>query len=289
MIKITNAAKQYRSTAALDSFSISLDKPGIYCLLGRNGAGKTTLLKSVAGHINLTSGQIEVDGKKVSTFNMPDSLSFVESQTAMFNLKIKDMIKYAAALGDNFDTEFANQMVSKFKLNPDKRYRQLSFGMRTMVSTLLSLANNSKVVMLDEPVLGFDAVMRDKFYTLLQESLAASPRVIIVSTHLIDEIARVVEKVIIIDNGRLMDYFSIEELDEKAYSVTGATAAVEKAVRGLNVVGSKKIGGMSSAFVFDKRKDFPADCQVMPLGLQDYFLSLVSGNELDEYESGGNK
>ena len=282
MIKFENVSKSYGDTHALDAVGFELAEPGIYCLLGRNGAGKTTLLKCLAGHINATAGEITVNGARVNTLNMPPQISFIEAQGKLFNFKIKDLIKYSAHLSDNFDREFAKSIVEKFKLDVNKRYRQLSFGMKTMVSTLLSLASSADIIILDEPVLGLDAIVRDRFYTLLQESLASRPRIIIVSTHLIDEMARVTERVLVIDKGKLLDYFNIAELDEKGYTITGMTDAVTAATAGLRVIGTKTMGGLTTASIFDRRIAVPKGCTMQAIGLQDYFIALVGGDENEQ-------
>src|SRR5699024_5106091 len=112
---------------------------------------------------------------------------------SQFNMSIADLLDTTKHLQDNFDIEFAYKMLQKFKLDKKKKFKQLSFGMQTMVATIAGLASNSKVVMLDEPVLGFDAIMRNQFNKLLLESFERHPRIIIVSTHLIDEIAKVAQ------------------------------------------------------------------------------------------------
>ena len=279
MIKITNATKRYGDMCAIDAINLEIKDNGIYCLLGRNGAGKTTLLKSIAGHHDLSGGEIVVNGKRVSILNMPSNLAFMEAQTNMFNLKIKDLIKYSAKLSDNFNLDFAHEIAKKFRLDLNKIYKQLSFGMKTMVSTLISLAGNNDIMILDEPVLGLDAIMRDQFYTLLQDSIEKHPRIIIVSTHLIDEIAKVAQKIIIIDGGKILDCFDVTDIDEKGYAITGMAAEVEKAIKGLRVISKKEMGGLTSASIFDKRIAPPNGCTISAMGLQDYFIALVGGEK----------
>lgn len=89
-----------------------------------------------------------IDNQKVSTFNMPVCVNFIESRSSQFNLKVGALIKLAKSLQDDFDLEFAKSMIKKFRLDESKKYKQLSFGMQTMLTTLLSLASNSKVVIL---------------------------------------------------------------------------------------------------------------------------------------------
>lgn len=284
MINFQKVTKAYRRTTALDDIDLQIIENKIYCLLGRNGAGKTTLLKLIAGHINATGGNVLVGNKKVSTINMPGCVNFIESRATQFNITVSEIIKLAGTLQDDFDTEFAMKMVKKFRLDKNKKYKQLSFGMQTMLTTLLSLSSNTDIVLLDEPVLGFDAIMRERFYDLLQTSFEHHPRIIIVSTHLIDEIARVAEDIIILDEGNILLTSSINDIDEKAYSLTGQTNVIKTAVKGLNVISENTLGGFTTAYIFGEKADFPETVKVSPMRLQEFFINIVGG-ENDEYES----
>lgn len=282
MIKFSNVTKEYRNTIALDDVSIEFSENRIYCLLGRNGAGKTTFMKLIAGHISANSGSITVDGETVSTFNMPASVNFIESRASQFNLRIGKLLELAESLNENFNMEFAKDMIKKFKLDKSKKYKQLSFGMQTMFATIVSLASKSNIILLDEPVLGFDAIMRERFYELLQTSFEYSPRIIIVSTHLIDEISRVAEDIIIIEEGNILINSSINDIDEKAYSLTGPTAEIRSAVKGLNVIGEKTLGGYTTAYIFGGRITPGSNIKLQSLGLQEFFINIVGGDKDEE-------
>ncbi len=274
MIQLTDVSKYYGQTRALDGLSLSLQQPDIYCLLGRNGAGKTTLLKLIAGHIDASAGDIRVNGQNVNMLHMPDDVHFIESNASQFNMKLRALFHAAAQLGDS-DYKFALALAAKFKLDLNKRYRQLSFGMKVMVNTILGMASTKEVLILDEPVLGFDAVMRKNFYNLLLECCQTRPKTVIISTHLIDEMTTVAGQLVIIDAGRLLLHSRMDEIEEKAYSVTGMGEQVEAAVAGLNVIGETRAGGFVSKFVFDRRIEGSAQVSVANLGLQDFFVSLV--------------
>jgi ABC-2 type transport system ATP-binding protein len=216
MIEFKEVTKLYGSTIAIDRISLKLPETGIYCLLGRNGAGKTTFMKLLAGYIAATEGEVTVDGKAVSTGRMPENVNFITSGGDLFNIKVSSLINMAAALQDDFDRVFALKMMARFELAPNKKYRSLSFGMKTMLTTIITLANTTGAVLLDEPTLGFDPIMRDQFNTLLMESFSLHPRLIIVSTHLIDEIAKVSERLIIIDHGRILLQSGINDMNGAA-------------------------------------------------------------------------
>lgn len=279
MIKFSNVTKTYKSTTAIKNISFDICENKIYCLLGRNGAGKTTFLKLIAGHLNASEGEIMIDNQKVSTSNMPACVNFIESKSSQFNLRVDALINLANSLQDDFDLEFAKSMIKKFELDESKKYKQLSYGMQTMLTTLLSLASNSKVIILDEPILGFDAIMRERFYELIQTSFEYYPRIIIVSTHLIDEISRVAEDIIIMEQGSILLHSSINDIDTKAYALTGQTNEVKNATKGLNVIGEKTVGGFTTAYIFGDRILLKDSIKLKSLGLQEFFINIVEGDK----------
>ncbi|MDR0416964.1 MAG: ABC transporter ATP-binding protein [Propionibacteriaceae bacterium] len=278
MIELTEVVKRYGSVAAIDDFNLRLPDQGIYCLLGRNGAGKTTLMKLLAGHIGATAGRVVVDGRAVSPARMPEAVRFIESGSVQFNMSAGALIRAAAALQEDFDEAFAEDMARRFDLRLDKRFKQLSFGMKTMLTAIMTLADNSKVALLDEPTLGFDAITRAQFSELLLESYAAHPRLLIVSTHLIDEIAKVAERFLIIDQGRLLLEAGVDDIDERAYILSGPAAAVRPLLADLNCIGQVTAGSVMAAHIFDRRVTPPPGVAVDRLGLQEFFIDLVGGN-----------
>ncbi len=277
MIDFVDVTKRYGSTTAINGMTLTISEDGIYCLLGKNGAGKTTFMKLLAGHIKATEGRIAVDGRKVLPSHMPESVNFIEGNSEQFNMRVADLIDTAASLQEGFDREFALKMVNRFDLRRDKKYKSLSFGMKTMLTTILALANTSKIILLDEPVLGFDAIMRAQFNTLLLESYQEHPRIIIVSTHLIDEIAKVTERLIIINNGEILLHTDIGDIDEKAYTLTGPAESVVPLLKSLNCIGKTSVGSMLAAHIYDNRIEPPEGVRLDRLTLQDFFINIVGG------------
>lgn len=212
MIELKQVTKQYGRATVLKNITLSIDEPGIYCLLGRNGAGKTTFLKSIAGYQNITSGIIQVDGKVITTSTLDTGVSYIENFAKHYNLPIKKLLYIASKVNPNYDYDFALEMMERFELDGKKKFNQLSLGMKTMVSTIICLASNKNVVLLDEPVLGFDAIMRVEFYDMLTESFRKYPRIIIVSTHIIEEIAKTIQKLIIIDKGNIRFFDTLQSI-----------------------------------------------------------------------------
>lgn len=285
MIELTAVTKRFgppwRAQAAIDGLSLTIPGPGIHCLLGRNGAGKTTLLKLIAGNLPATDGQVRVDGRAVTGSRVPTNVGFVEPYARLYNMRTGQMIAAAARVQDGFDPGFAHVMADRFELDPGKRYAELSFGMKTMLAGILALAGGSSIVLMDEPMLGLDPIARARFNELLLESFQDRPRTIVVSTHLIDDIARVAQQLILIDRGRLVVQRSLDDIDERAYTLTGPAEQVTPLVAGLNVIATRQAGATLAADVYDDRIEPPAGVRIERLGLQDFFIDLVGGENHD--------
>ena len=286
MITVNHVTKRYGRATALDDLSLAVDEPGIYCLLGRNGAGKTTLLKTIAGHVAPTSGTVAVDGRAVGPLSMPTGVHFVATDATQFNMPLTRLFTAAAAINPQFDADFATEMARRFQLDVRKRYHSLSFGMKAMANTLIALCSGKHTLLLDEPVLGFDPLMRTTFYDLLDQSVAERAHTVIVSTHIIDEIAKVAGRLIVIDEGRLKLFTDMADIDERAYTVTGPAAQVAAATAGLNVIAEKRAGGFVSRSVFDRRIESSDGAAVASMGLQDFFIALVGDTDSAAFDAG---
>lgn len=279
MIELKKVMKKYKEAIILRDFTCTIQADGIYCLLGRNGAGKTTLLKSIAGYQNISSGSIYVNGGFISTATMDTSVSYIDNFAKHFNIPVKKLIKIAGKLNPSFDNQFAIEMMERFELDGSKKFNKLSLGMKTMVSTIICLSSNKPVILLDEPVLGFDAIMRAEFYSLLTESFSRKPRIIIVSTHIIDEIAKVMQKLIIIDRGALCFFDTLQVIKDKAYSVSGPKQEVEEATKDLNIIGNEQVGGFLTRHIFDVPINSES-LNIEEMSLQDFFIYMVGRKEV---------
>lgn len=275
MIELKQVTKQYGQATVLKNITLSIDEPGIYCLLGRNGAGKTTLLKSIAGYQNVSSGTIQVDGKTITTSTLDTGVSYIENFAKHFNLPVQKLLRIASEVNPNYDYDFALEMMERFELEGKKKFRHLSLGMKTMVSTIICLASNKEVILLDEPVLGFDAIMRVEFYDMLAESFQKHPRTIIVSTHIIEEIAKTIQKLIIIDKGRIRFFDTLQSIQTNAFCISGLQKDVEAATQNRNVIGQDIVGGLATSYIFDNPPAQTGSLEIHPLSLQDFFIQMV--------------
>ncbi len=275
MIELKQVTKQYGQATVLKNITLSIENPGIYCLLGRNGAGKTTLLKSIAGYQNITSGSIQVDGKAITTSTLYTGVSYIENFAKHFNLPVQKLLRIASEVNPNYDYDFAAEMMDRFELEGKKKFHHLSLGMKTMVSTIICLASSKNVILLDEPVLGFDALMRVEFYDMLTESFRKHPRIILVSTHIIEEIAKTIQKLILIDRGSVRFFDTLQAVETKAFCISGLQKDVEAATKDRNVIGQDAVGGLVTRYIFDNPPEETGSLEIRPLSLQEFFIQMV--------------
>ena len=188
-ISIQNITKTYKNVTAIDNVSFSFDFGKIYGFLGRNGAGKSTLINIIANRIFTDKGEVFVDGLSVKE-NM-------EVHEKIFCMSEADLYE----TNDSFDTEKAFEIAEKFNLNTNMKFKALSKGYQSIFKLTVALALRVPYVIFDEPVLGLDANHRELFYNLLLKEYENEERTFIIATHLIEEVANIIEEVVLLDKG----------------------------------------------------------------------------------------
>lgn len=283
-IEIQNVSKEYYDTRAVHDLSLSLHDNKIYGLLGRNGAGKTTLLHMLAGQSLPTSGLLSVSGEPIyENSNVLKQICFVPGFNKYFqNFKAKDFFATAKLFYSNWDQDFAESLIEQFELIEKKKLKEMSTGMLTMVSMIISLASRAPITLLDEPYTGLDASARQLFYDILAEDYSRYPRTIIFSTHLIDEASRLFEDVVLIDKGSLVFHMPIESIEEQSFTIHGNSDALQRLLAHKNIVHKETLGGLSSYSIFDSLSQseygqiIEAGLQVQKLSLQQLFVHLTT-------------
>lgn len=284
ILKAQCLCKSYKNKQVLHNLDLTIQPGTIYGLIGRNGAGKTTLLGILTAQNTKDSGQVTYDGQDVweNQQALNDICFSRELQSTMFygrnNLKIKHYMKSAAIYYPNWDEAYAQRLLEEFKLDPKKKIYQLSKGQLSMVTITIALASGSPITILDEPAAGLDVVMRERFYQLLLEDFSKTARTFIVSTHIIEEAASVFERVIILDEGRILENAPTEELVDQFRYISGREDEVDRVCAGLEVLSVHQMGRHKTAAVRGSGVKLEearrADVDIAPMNLQNVFVAL---------------
>lgn len=247
-IETRNLTKNYGRTTALDSVSIALEQNKIIGLLGRNGAGKTTLLNIIANKLFATSGDALVFGEPAGENERAQSRLFYMTEINLYpaGMRVRDAMRWTKAFYPDFDTDYAAGLYAKFALDMKKKVKELSTGYGSIFKAVLALASGADILLFDEPVLGLDAGHRELFYRELLARYGARPCTAVISTHLIDEVADVLEEAVIIKRGRVMLHQSVDDLLATACSVSGEAMAVDEFTQGRPIIAAEALGRFKS-------------------------------------------
>ncbi len=278
-IVINQVSKSFGPVRALNRVSVTLEEGKIYGLLGRNGAGKSTLLNVLTDRIFPEEGSVTVDGEPVRDNDRALSKMYLMSEKNCYpeSMRVKEAFRWTKEFYPDFDQEFAWNLAAAFELNTNAKVNKLSTGYSSIFKLTVALSVNTPYVLLDEPVLGLDANHRDLFYRTLLSRYTQRPFTVVISTHLIEEVASLIEDVVVIHKGEVLRQGSCQDLLSQGYTVTGPKGLVEEYLKGKNVLGVDALGGLESAYVLGEpdRSSLPQGLELSGLDLQKLFILMT--------------
>ena len=214
LLECKNLCKSYDEKQVLKDVNLKIPKGKIIGLLGKNGTGKTTLIKLINDLLTPTSGEILINGKKPGV-ESKKIISYLPEKTYIDReMKVKDAIKYFQEFYDNFDSEKAKKLLKDLDLDVNSKISKMSKGMQEKLQLILVMSRNAELYILDEPLGGVDPATRDYILDTILSNFSEGASVII-STHLIADIERILDEVIFIDKGQIIVTSSADELRNK--------------------------------------------------------------------------
>lgn len=283
-----NIVKTYGGRDVLHDVTLDL-KPGkIYGLIGRNGAGKTTLLSILSAQNPATHGTVTLDGEPV--WEHRNSLAKIcfsrelnaNAESGIAAMKAKEYLRIASTYYEDWDKDLEARLVKLFDLNLKKKFGKMNKGMLSMITIIVALCSKAPYTFLDEPVAGLDVVAREQFYKLLLEEYSNSGRTFVVSTHIIEEAADVLEEVVILHEGKILIEADTQAFVDSAVHVSGKIEEVDAATAGLEVHHAETVGRSKGVTVFlepGQKVDESRDVSVQPVSLQRAFVALCGEEE----------
>ena len=203
LLEIKNLSKSFDGKKILDNINLEISNGKIVGLLGKNGAGKTTLIKLINDLLVIDEGEILFKGKKIGVFSK-EHISYLPERTYLDkNMKIIDVIEYFSEFYKDFNKERAYKLLNNLNLNLENRIIKMSKGMQEKLQLVLVMSRDADLYVLDEPLSGVDPATRDYILdTILSNFKEGSS--ILISTHLISDVERILDEVIFIDNGKIV-------------------------------------------------------------------------------------
>ncbi|WP_025274848.1 ATP-binding cassette domain-containing protein [Haloglycomyces albus] len=273
---------KYGATTALSQVTLNLEPEKIYGLLGRNGSGKTSLLSLLAGFRKHSQGSLSVGGQTVfENIDIVSQVCLIREGGDFDDSDDGNEVFDLCDMRPHWDGAYAASLADKWEVDLDKKVSQLSRGQRSKLAGITGLASGADLIMYDEVHLGMDAPSRDAFYREVLQTYMDRPHTVILSSHLIDEVASMLEEVIILDKGRVLLHSDKDSLDTMGATLTGSAEAVDGATASLEVLSEQRLGPTKSATVVelpdDVRRRLPREgVEINPIGLQDLFIHLTN-------------
>lgn len=246
VIEIRNLRKRYREKEVLSDLSFIVTRGQTFAFLGRNGAGKTTTIQMLLGLLKPDSGSVEVLGVNpaIDPLLVRSSVGYLAEDQTMFGwMTVEQLIRFIAPFYPTWDHKLAADYVKQFELPLRTKVRHLSKGQNVRLGLLLALAHRPQVVILDDPALGLDPIMRRDFNRDLVTHLQAEGRTVLYSSHLLYEVEPVADMVAILHEGHIVRQGTPEDLRIKIQRLVMTTESVARVGSRLKVLDGRIVAG----------------------------------------------
>lgn len=215
VIEVRNLSRHFGNKEALRDVTLRVEQGQVFGLVGENGAGKTTLMQHLLGAYKAQQGEVRIFGID-PTFDPTTVLSRIgylsEDRDLPAWMRIGELMRYMQAFYPSWDMAYAERMRDEFGLPTDTKVRNLSRGEKAKAGLLIALAHRPELLLLDEPSSGLDAVARQSILAVVVRSVAEEGRTVVFSSHLLDEVERVADRVAMIHQGRVTLDMPMEDI-----------------------------------------------------------------------------
>jgi ABC-2 type transport system ATP-binding protein len=207
MIQLVNLGRRFGSADAVCDLSLTVPRGSTLGLLGMNGAGKSTTLRMLMGLLRPHTGEARIDGQEVIKHGpaLRQMIGYVPERPTVYSwMRVSEAMRFCRQLQPGWDDATADELLRMFRLDTNKRIHSLSKGMATKLHLLLALAHRPATLILDEPLSGLDPVVRDEFLEGVLSGICERDCTVILSSHQVDDVQRVADRVAIMHEGRLL-------------------------------------------------------------------------------------
>lgn len=244
VIESEGLTKRYGRLTAVDQLTVTVEENKIIGLVGRNGAGKSTFLKLVAGHLKPSYGKIRVFGASpfLNLTVSKNTIFIHEGLTFVPTLTVNSILELMARFYANWEGQLALRLCQYFEINLESYPRHLSKGQRNTFFTILAIASRAPLTLLDEPTSGMDKGVRKDIYRVILKDYLHHPRTMIISSHMMGELAEILEEIILLDKGKKKAHLPLEELSKKVVQIRGPKEGLAHLLDTPYVIEEKSLG-----------------------------------------------
>ncbi len=220
MIKINNLTKYYDKVLAVENLNLHIKKGEIFGFIGPNGSGKSTTIRAILKFINKTEGEILVNGINTDiSEDYKDDIGYLPSEINLYkNFKVKEMFEYASCFYKKDCNKKLEYLINTLEIDTNKKISELSFGNLKKVGIAIALMHDPKILILDEPTNGLDPLKQKEFFDILIKEKEKGTTIFL-SSHNLEEVKKVCDRVGIIKNGKIIEIKEVKELINDNYQI----------------------------------------------------------------------
>ena len=289
MIELKNYSLNYGGNKILDSISFSLDRGKVLGVVGPSGVGKTSLIKGIVGIYKGTEGSILFDGEEVyDNPKVKRKIAFVPDEHSSFYLiTLKEIIKYYKSIYPNFDEDRFYKINKVFRIPLNKRFMQLSKGMKMRVNLMIAFSLNCELLVLDEPTSGLDPILKEKVLKIIMNEVHNKEKSVIISSHNLGELERICDEILIINDGKVYYHNSLESIKKniKKLQVAFDMPVYEEDLNIEGIFSISQVGRVFTIITEEYNDDFkekinkfkPLFIEEIDLNLEEVFIHKLEG------------
>ncbi len=280
-LSANDLGKRYGGKWALRGCTLDIPTGRVVGLVGPNGAGKTTLLHLAVGLLTPSSGSITViDERPASSAEQLGKIGFVAQDTPIYSaLSVSAHLQMGAALNPNWDAQLAERRISDLGLDPHQRAGRLSGGQRAQLALTLAIAKRPTLLLLDEPVASLDPLARREFLAILMEVVAEHDVSVILSSHLVADLERVCDYLVVLAASRVQVNGEIDDLLASHHRLVGTRQAFDNLPASAHVIESSHTDRQTTATVWSAEPVLDPAWSIETVTLEDLVLAYMSQAE----------
>ncbi len=289
-ISVRNLSKEYGSNSALSGVTLQIPTGSIVGILGPNGSGKTTLLRHIAGLTLPSKGSVKTFGTEAGHLSADQvgRIGYVSQESELLEwLTVAETLDLVSSHHLDWDAEMANALIKDFKLDLSAKVGGLSVGQKQRLSIIVGVGNRPDLLLLDEPAASLDPIVRQDFLDLLMDLVQDPQRTILISSHILTDVEKVIDMVLIIDDGSVHCFQPLDDLREQYHRIhlSSLSGDLPKELPFSGLKHLARDGSTAVATVYNpnrhevKREAEALDCvfDIKPLDFQEIYRLIVAG------------
>lgn len=294
MLEVKNYSLNYGDSKILNNINFSLDKGKVLGIVGPSGVGKTSLIRGIVGIYKGTEGMLLYDGEEVyDNPNAKRKIAFVpDEHNSFYLITLREIVNFYKGLYPEFNEERFYKINKFFKIPLNKRFLQLSKGMKMRVNLMVAFSLNAELLVLDEPTSGLDPILKEKVLKIIMEEVSSGDKSVIISSHNLIELERICDDVLILNEGKVEYHNSLDNIKRniKKIQVAFDMPVYEEDLTFPGIFNISQVGRVFTVVIEDNDDEFkkfikrfnPLFVEEIDLSLEEVFINRIEGKSSDE-------